>query len=211
VGILSALSRLLIGPHGFRIPVRNSPIQQCRIRLMSESDISDCERVYLANEAQHFPADFFESFAAWLRADDSLKIVADIDGKVVGLGGVALRSSEWGEAAVIEFGMVHPDHSRRGIGTALLLARIAAIPATTIPCKVLMSSAGETVAFYRRFGFAYVTDAWVNDSLLSHYVVTISFDNYTQCREALPSYALLGDDILGRSNDQFPRRFAKPQ
>jgi len=41
--------------------------------------------------------------------------------------------------------------------------------------------------------------------------VTISFDNYSQCREALPSYALLGDDVLGRSNDRFPRRFAKPQ
>lgn len=211
MGILRAIQDLLMGMKAFRVPSRSKPVSRCSIRLIADEDTARCEEIYLANEVDYFPEGFFDSFRHWLRAKDSLQFIAELDGNVVGVGGISLRDEFWGETAVLEYGMVHPAYARRGVGTALLLVRIAALPKTKLPCKVLMSSAGETVSFYKRFGFVFVTKQWVNNTLLPFYVANVSRHSWQKARSALGTFATVDSNLLDRLVAVIPKRELRPE
>src|SRR5262249_55547439 len=53
------------------------------------------------------------------------------------------------------FGMVRPVLHRRGIGAAMLLARLGALPRPTRSVRVNLSSIAASEGFFARFGFAH--------------------------------------------------------
>lgn len=84
---------------------------------------------------------------AWL---PGLSLVAlDRDGAVV--GHVVATRGHVGTAPVLGLGPlgVHPDHQRRGVGTALMHAVLGAADARNEPLVALLGDP----AYYRRFGF----------------------------------------------------------
>jgi predicted N-acetyltransferase YhbS len=80
-------------------------------------------------------------------------LVAEADGRVVATGGIEVLRAKDVEAAWLSYGMVLPEHQRRGIGTTLLLARLSLLPRVRTRWIVLMASVSGSESFYGRFGF----------------------------------------------------------
>jgi len=72
-------------------------------------------------------------FAEWLRSGKSLFVIIEAEGRVVAFGGINAMQRKWLNLASLTFGMVHPDHHRKGFGTILLFARLALLPRTLLP------------------------------------------------------------------------------
>ena len=51
--------------------------------------------------------------------------------------------------------MVRPAHHGRGIGTAMLVARLGVLPRPVAPVRVMLSNVAASEGFFARFGFAY--------------------------------------------------------
>jgi len=101
---------------------------------------------------EHSYAD--ETLAAALAAPDSWFFVA-LDGReIVGFAQFIRRRDRHGELARI---YVLPNHQRRGIGRALLLAGVYALEAIGVHrCYVSVETDNApAIAFYQRFGFRY--------------------------------------------------------
>jgi RimJ/RimL family protein N-acetyltransferase len=94
-------------------------------------------------------------FQEFLDHPSYLKLVACVEEEPVAIGGIgpiaALRSFHvW-----LTYGMVRPAFQRQGIGTAMLLARLAALPRPLKPVRVTLSSVPASERFLARFGFVH--------------------------------------------------------
>jgi len=141
---------------------RRRPLAACNLgeqvrdvsfRVMDDADIPLCLSLYRANEARHFPPGFFEDYAARLRGRQLLNLIAMRDGEAVGCGGLVYdaNGNVW-----FCFGMVAPAHQRKGIGTALMLARLALLTPVDGSCAIAITAVPGSVSFYRRFGFRFL-------------------------------------------------------
>jgi len=123
--------------------------------LLTERDYGSCKAIYQLNEAAHFPVGYDGLFAEWLTSGKSLFVVIEKDSRVVAFGGINAMQRKWLNLASLTFGMVHPDHHRKGFGTTLLLVRLALLPRTLLPWQVLLSPGLTSGSFYAQFGFRF--------------------------------------------------------
>jgi predicted N-acetyltransferase YhbS len=134
-------------------PARTLP-SAAQIRELRAMDRTTCLELYRANEAP-FPAGFEREFEKFLDNPDYLKLACYLDEKPIAIGGITrVPVLRWHDAWLV-FGMVRPDFHGRGIGTAILLARLAALPRPSKPLRVLLSNIATSEAFLERFGFAH--------------------------------------------------------
>lgn len=95
-----------------------------------------------------------QEFADALDSGLYLWIVIEYQGEIVAVGGICL-DKQMDSTSHLTFGMVHPDWHGKGFGTALLFARLAALPRPDGWARIFMSSVDSSVGFYRRFGFTF--------------------------------------------------------
>ena len=127
------------------------------IRQLRDDDIDACHAIYNANSEGRFPDGYFAHFEADLRKDKYLWLVVEDEGEIVGVGGICLHEyPPHGSFGFLVFGMVSPDRHRQGIGSALLLARIAALSAPDGYARIGMTSVPATVEFFKSYGFKFV-------------------------------------------------------
>jgi GNAT superfamily N-acetyltransferase len=137
----------------FTIPERRRSLPSCRIRRYSESDFEACAAIYRANEGTHFPEGFFANFER-LHTEARFRplvLVAEVDQEVRAFGGITIQCGQ--SLANLSYGMVHPEHLRRGYGTAILFARLAALPEPVFDWTIALTTAGPSSSFYEQFGF----------------------------------------------------------
>src|SRR5258708_5455550 len=103
---------------------RMRPVQ---IRTYSPDDVVACRELYALNEPGRFPPGVLPEFEASLHSEGRLFLVAEKDGIICGCGGIAVASTAYNQASLF-FGLIHPQHQRQGLGTTLLLARLALLP-----------------------------------------------------------------------------------
>ncbi|NIP97168.1 MAG: GNAT family N-acetyltransferase, partial [Akkermansiaceae bacterium] len=101
-----------------------------RVREATEKDVDGIREIFLAAYGEHYAhPDFYdpEFLKKLVYDDDTLILVAEDDetGRVLGTGSVILDLGAFGDL-LGEFGrlVVHPEGRKRGIGTALMKARI---------------------------------------------------------------------------------------
>jgi GNAT superfamily N-acetyltransferase len=137
------------------LAVRNlgEHVRDVSFRVMDDADIPLCLSLYRANEARHFPEGFSDDYEASLRAGQFLNLIAMRGGEAVGCGGLGYDAN--GNAWFC-FGMVAPTHQRKGIGTALMLARLALLTPVDGLCAIWITAVPGSVSFYRRFGFRFL-------------------------------------------------------
>jgi GNAT superfamily N-acetyltransferase len=121
-----------------------------RIRFYTPDDFQACRKLYTLNEPGRFPAGVLPEFEESLQSGRVLFLLAEKDGIVCGCGGIDI-SSERNSQATLSYGLVHPQWHGQGIGTTLLLARLALLPRNFWTAIMLPVQASE--GFYRRFNF----------------------------------------------------------
>ena len=159
------------------------------IRRLRDEDVPACHAIYKANEVGRFPDGYFERFEADLRNDGYLWLVVEDSDEVVAVGGVCLHEHPpRGSFGFITFGMVKPDRHGQGIGSALLLARLAAFSAPIDVFGVGMTATPATVEFYKRYGFRFAGRAPEEDGIeLETYYTLISRATWEATRVLLQS------------------------
>ncbi len=126
------------------------------VRGLRSEDIPACHAIYNANKAGRFPVGYFEYFAADLENDKYLWLVVEDQSEIAAVGGICLHeSAAIGHFGTLTFGMVRPDRHRQGLGSVLLLARLAALPVPEEKIYVGMTATPATVDFYKRYGFKF--------------------------------------------------------
>jgi len=143
-------------PRAF-VPVVPKPLPpDTSLRVYHSADRECCLAIYSENEPGHFPPGFSDVFEQTLDRPDYLKLVLNVQGRLAAVGAIGLFPRMIGLQNVwLAFGMVRPDVHGQGLGTALLLARLAALPEPKLPMKVLLSNVARSESFLERFGFEY--------------------------------------------------------
>ena len=155
MGFTRWFKRLFRNPRRFSPAIAAGRMSPVIIRKLDPADIDTCCDIYLRNEQEHFPEGHFEDFKENLTADSSLSLVIEVEDRVIGVGDICLESTD-ATACDLSFGMIHPDHQRRGFGSALLLARLAALPKPEQPIFVCLAPVRNSVKYYERFGFEFL-------------------------------------------------------
>jgi ribosomal protein S18 acetylase RimI-like enzyme len=94
-----------------------------RFRRFEPEDIAKCLDLYTRNEPGRFPAGVKEDYATLLSEQSTYVLVAEKDGRLVASGGLFYYSRK--NMAGLCFGLVHPQFQGTGIGTTMVLARLA--------------------------------------------------------------------------------------
>lgn len=174
-------------------------VRDVSLRVMDDADIPLCLSLYRANEARHFPPGFFAEYEARLHGRQLLNLVAMRGGEAVGCGGLVYDANG---LAWLCFGMVAPAHHRRGIGTALTLARLALLTPVDGWCGIGITAVPNSVSFYRRFGFTFLpatTDG--NGTLHSIAFLDVPAAEIEACRALLAERRIIVPD----AGDAIPR------
>jgi N-acetylglutamate synthase-like GNAT family acetyltransferase len=178
------IGRELRGRYRFAIPVLKSPLPGCLIRLVTAADYDACEAIYRLNEPAHFPDGYFDRFCKWLREGNNLVLIIEADGQVRACGGVAKYAAS--ENVILTYGMVHPACQGKRFGTALLLARLAALPEPSDYWLVRMSTVGGSHSFLQRFGFdRYGSFPHETGRVFDWYFSRLSRRDWQDCRSEL--------------------------
>jgi N-acetylglutamate synthase-like GNAT family acetyltransferase len=164
-----------------------------RFRKVVEEDLDACLDIYRANEARGLVPPHYEAdFEADLTNGGTLFLTAILDGKIVACGGVFYGSPRLTEAYLC-FGLVHPDHQRRKIGTRLLLARLSLLDsALAQPIRINLQATQYSKSYFIKIGFAYVTSEYgACGHLFEHYTLILSSSLLRSCQESLAASGTL--------------------
>jgi [ribosomal protein S18]-alanine N-acetyltransferase len=152
VNVASWVRRIGIGRGRFDASVAANRLPAAVVRPMSDFDVDACCEIYELNQPGRFPDGYFEEFRGTLKSPMHLYLVIESAGKIIGLGGI-YRAPEVSSASSLLFGLIHPSWHRQGFGSALLLARLSALPKPVSREWIFLSSIGGSETFYQRFGF----------------------------------------------------------
>ena len=152
MSVLTRIKKLFRGYGRFEPTVGMSGIPPCTVRPFSGQDLSACRLLYELNEPGRFPPGYLDLFIESLESPTQLFLVVEFESQVAAVGGIyrAPESRQW---CSLVFGMVHPNLHRKGLGTALLLARLSVLEPPTGVWWAGLASAGGSETFFKRFGF----------------------------------------------------------
>jgi GNAT superfamily N-acetyltransferase len=120
------------------------------IREYQREDESACLAIFDSNRPKYFTAPERDLFVAYLRRLDQPFFVALVAGQVRGCGG--FRVDDYG-VSYLEWGMVHSNWHRQGLGASLLQWRLEQIRQIAHAWCVLIDTSQHTAPFFARFGF----------------------------------------------------------
>ncbi len=147
--------------HKFKHPVNPNPttpakLDQLTVPLVGDireyrpHDESTCLSIFDSNRPKYFTASERDLFTAFLRRMDQPFFVTEIAGQIRACGG--FHVDDYG-VGILDWGMVHADCHRQGVGAILLKYRLERIRQTTHAWCVLIDTSQHTAPFFARFGF----------------------------------------------------------
>ena len=164
------------GPNPLHPMVWNGRIPPITFRRYRESDLDGCVNLYDLNAPGRFPT-LDPPYRTALASGRIYTLVAEMDGKLIAAGSVSYhRPQEFldDNVATLSFGLVHPDHHSKGIGTALVLARLALLKPSQEYYFVLIFAVNRSMGFYRRLGF-HDAGKWKDCNGEEHPFATLEF------------------------------------
>jgi ribosomal protein S18 acetylase RimI-like enzyme len=157
--MFSRLYHFVKGPHPLHPSVLADRLSPLTFRRFTSEDLPQCLDLYALNEPGRFPKGVAQQYEESLKRGSSYFLVTESEGQILASGGVSYFCHQ--DIATLCFGLVRPSHHGKGIGTALLLARLALLMPTRQVYHVYICAVEDSIGFYRRFGFRY-HDAWTD-------------------------------------------------
>ena len=121
------------------------------IREYQIADRNACLSAFASNVPQLFAANEADDYASFLAQLPCPYLVAELDGVAVGGGGFYFIPET--DLAGLVWGVIAWDAQRRGIGTALLRARLERLSSEPSIRAVRVKTSQGAAAFFERFGF----------------------------------------------------------
>lgn len=123
------------------------------IRHYEASDKQGVLAVFDANCPTFFAHEERQYLESYLDNEIEIYAVIEVDGKIVGSGGVNTESTEDGKKGVISWGMIHPDFQGMKLGRKLLEWRIAQLKSIPAVTTIVVRTSQLVAAFYAKNGF----------------------------------------------------------
>ena len=121
---------------------------RCHIRSVQDRDYARLEEIYRGHEASSLPKGYFEMFQDTIRDDQVLYLVAEVNGKVIGGGGISGYAVA--TQASLTFGIVDIDECRKGYGTALMLTRLLLVCPRSEGRQIVLQATEWSAPFFGR-------------------------------------------------------------
>jgi len=153
------------------------------VRLYEPADFEPCLELYRLNEPGRFPEGVIPQFEKSLREDRVLRLVIEEAGTVVGCGSIHLVRDPQVEYAYLSFGLIHPHCQGRGLGSVLLLARLAVLPFHISLAGLQAVPASRS--FYESYGFRQRGVSKVGDYECALCFATVGPDDIEYCGKLL--------------------------
>src|ERR1043165_8804325 len=142
----------LRGPNPLHPDLLEGRLSPLRFRRFAKEDLAQCLELYSLNEPGRFPTGLIEPYEKSLLNGDSYYLVAQNEQeRAVAVGGISYWRRR--DAAVLCYGLVHPSHQGRGVGTASLLGRLSLLDPRRPEYHVFIFAVEKSIGFYQRFGF----------------------------------------------------------
>lgn len=135
-------------------------------RPFARADIEPCLELYELNEPGRFPPGGLPEYLSHLAQRRAYTICLDGPDGLVACGGLAYHEGRR-HSGLLCYGLVHPAHHGTGIGTALLLARLALLDPNRHWYSICIAALEKSFGFYRRFGFS-SAGSWCDKSGARH-------------------------------------------
>jgi predicted GNAT family N-acyltransferase len=124
---------------------------QIETRKYTAKDLEPVVAIFRSNIPKYFGPSEEPGLLEFLSATSSEDYyVIEVDGEIVGAGGIALNEDE---TVSLCWGMVREDHLGTGLGRKLTEFRIAASREKFGACAMVTSTSQHTEGFYKKFGF----------------------------------------------------------
>lgn len=144
-------------------------------RPLRPSDRDAALALYDSNVPDFFHEEERADYLAWLDDPGGPVVVLEGPGGVAAVGGVAMEAD--GQTGSLCWGIVRRDLHGRGLGAALLEARLAILAGNPACLRVRLSTLASTAGFFARAGFRTVrvepdghgpgADAWEMELVLT--------------------------------------------
>lgn len=199
--LFNRLYHFIKGPNPLHPSVWDKLSSPCTFRKFEKKDFPQCLELFSLNEPGRFPKGVAEQYEKSLAGGNSYYLVTEADGRIVASGGISYYMKP--DYAVLCFGLVHPRYYARGLGTALLLARLALLKPVRKPYHAFIFAVEDTFGFYRRFGFR-TYNPWLDTQGNRHPSghLLLFGSEIRQCRRLLDFHGI----ILPQDEDQVPFR-----
>ena len=186
---LERMGHFFRGPNPLHPGVWEGRLRPLTFRRFDIADLPQCLALYKLNEPGRFPERVRDHYEECLRSGRTYVLVAEDEGRIVATGGMNIFLKP--HIAVLSYGLVRPDYHGKGIGTALLLARLALLSNKEPVYRVLIFAVRKSFVFYQRFGFRPYT-AWHDKQGVAHpsgqLIITIA--EAQQCRKLLADHGI---------------------
>ncbi len=177
------------GPNPLHPGVWEGRLRPMTFRRFHIDDLPQCLEIYKLNEPGRFPEGVIATYEKLLRAQRTYVLVAEHEGQIVATGGIHYLAKP--NVAVSCFGLVRPGQQGKGVGTALLLARLAMLSDKEPVYHVFILAVEKSFGFYHRFGF-FPTSDWQDESGATHpsghLVITLA--EVQRCRKLLEGHGI---------------------
>jgi GNAT superfamily N-acetyltransferase len=188
-GFFQRVGHFLRGPNPLHPGVWEGRLHPLTFRRFGLADLPQCLELYKLNEPGRFPEGPGNHYEDCLRSERSYVLVAENGGRIVATGGIHYFIKP--HMAICCYGLVRPDYQGKGIGTALLLARLALLSNKEPVYHVFIFAVQKSFVFYQRFGFL-PTSAWYDENRNPHPSgrLMMSLAEAQRCRKLLADHGI---------------------
>jgi len=121
------------------------------IRPYHPDDLKAALKLLDLNTPEYFAPEERPGYEKYLRERVGEDFVVEINGKVIGCGGVSYKAD--GHTAMFSWAMIHPQHQGKGFGRKLGEHRLEHIRSQPRFKTVVVRTSQFTYAFYQKLGF----------------------------------------------------------
>ena len=123
------------------------------IRPYKSTDLDAVVAIFRSNIPKYFGPSEEAGLHDFLRDYSNDYYVVEIDGEVVGAGGIALNDDADPQTVSLCWGMVRADHLGTGLGKTLTAFRIGLASEKFPGVPMTIGTSQHTEGFYQKFGF----------------------------------------------------------